>query len=94
MQETILLRDNGTKIKISVARNGIHWRFDVYYCLPKKRTWHSVHSTDDWQWRRLDLHARCVYKRNKELEYVTNEELLAAAILVWEREKPTLDNII
>ena len=90
--EKILKRDDGSKIKIECTLYNYNstYEFEVYSCEPKKRVWHNVHSNDDLIWRRLDIKAKDVYRQNKQLEFVTKEELLSCALETWGKLKPTI----
>jgi hypothetical protein len=85
--EKILEREDKSKVKIEcdlqIERHEVRWRFEVYTCAPRKRTWINTHSTDDHKWRILDRLEREEYKHNKQLSVCTLEEMrnVAAELL-------------
>jgi hypothetical protein len=93
--ETILKREDGTKISIEVTlwvdmRHDATWRIQVSKCPPRKRTYTYVNNTDDYTWRKLTIPEREKATMAEYLKHVTAEEILAAKIDLWNALKPTI----
>lgn len=93
--ETILKREDGTKISIHVSlwvdmRFGGIWKVTVAICPPRKRSYSYVSKSDDYSWRTLSLEDRETATMAEYLKHVTAEEILAAKIALWNAIKPIL----
>jgi hypothetical protein len=91
--EKIITHDNGDKVRITIFfycdYSGHKYNIRYVEVKPKgKRTWKSVHSSDDDTWRRLDSAGRAQYEMNICLQYVTSAEIMQAKLELWEQLKP------
>lgn len=90
--EKILVREDKTKLKIIAYTydyyGDMNYRFEVHICLPNKRTWNTLCSTDDYMWRKLDTAGKKTYELNKYLEYLTKEEILSCVKELWQKMEP------
>lgn len=94
--EKIIIREDGTKIKI-VASIWIDFRstepnykFDLEILPPKKRKWIYAHYNieNDYAWRALNMKDREAYKNGKYLEIVTKDEVNETFNELWQKLKP------
>jgi len=88
-------RPDGSKVCIDVRmiadsyRNEMpEYRVTVSHCLPRKRNFYFVVSTDSYEWRKLDSNGKRDYEIKKYLEYVTLDEIQAVKLELWEMIKP------
>lgn len=87
-------RENGDRyqIKASFCAKGVmnapEYYVDVLWCPKGKRKFVDVHSTDSYEWRRLDNPGRGAYKLAKQLQHVTADEIDSAKLACWELLKP------
>jgi hypothetical protein len=94
--EKILKREDGNRVKLEISINisynsrRVEWKFKIYTCEPKKRTWKAAYSSDDYFFRRLPMEERKAYILEKSLDVVTAEEIYAVQLELWESLKPTL----
>jgi len=92
--EKLLKRSDGSKIKIRVRFwiRTIYPMYDVevLICEPRKRTFYNVYSSDDWSYRKLSMEEREKYVYEKQLEHVTEDEIMEAKMEMWNILKPGL----
>lgn len=93
--EKTFKRDNGDNVKIDVSvyldnysTNNAVYRITVAQKMKGKRKWLYVHSSDDYDWRKLDMKGRSEYEMNIYLQYVSHEEIQQAKLELWELMKP------
>lgn len=97
-RETILRREDGTRVMITTALkheynggNGCHtYGQQVDTCAKGKRTWQPVYDDNAYDFRSLPFNSveREKYIMFKQLSVVSQEELDAAALELWEQMKP------
>lgn len=93
-KDTIIKREDGSRVKITaeyITERYIqqdNYRTRVYICGKGKRTWKPTFDTDCYNYRRLSRDERRNFEYQSQFEYVTEEELLAAKISLWEDMKP------
>ncbi len=99
LHEKILKRDDGSRVKILVdfcvvnfSDTGFKFFSDVRTCAKGKRTF-NVLNFDDYEYRALTIKERQEFYVQRQLEHVTKEELLQAKLELWEKMKPTEDNV-
>lgn len=91
----IFKRPDGSLVEIDVClwidgwSDKHEYRIMVTHCEPRKRNFLYIHTTDDFQWRKLDSAAKKQYELKKYLEYATLEEIQEVKMMVWEKLKPT-----
>jgi hypothetical protein len=89
-----LKRSDGKRVRIEINLYSDRYRGEmeyttlVTYCLPRKRIWQDVYSTDDYLYRRLDSKGRIEFIKQAQLEHVTKEEIYAAKVEYWNSIKP------
>jgi hypothetical protein len=97
--ETVIKRPHGLKVKIVVRLSLAHynggsviWEPDVFICKAGKRYWHPVADTNSPEYKSLPLIGfdRKQWVRLKQLQYVTEQELLDAMLKFWEKIKPKI----
>lgn len=93
--ETILKREDGTKISIHISlwvdmKDDCTWKVTVAICSPRKRSYSYVSKSDEYEWRRLSMEDREKATMLEYLKHVTAEEILSAKIDLWNAIKPTL----
>jgi hypothetical protein len=88
-----LKRSDGKRVRIEINlysdryRGDLRYTVDVEYCLPRKRIWQDVYSTDDYHYR--SAKSREDFIKNAQLEHVTPEEIYAAKLEYWNSIKPS-----
>lgn len=92
--EKKLVRDDKSKVKICVsvylpAFKDPEYKVQLYLCAPNKRKWRLL-SQDDYTWRGLSLEDREKSDYALMLTHVTEDEIWAAKIALWEKLKPTV----
>lgn len=94
--EKIIKREDGSKVKISISfysdsfrPESDKYRVAVQTCAKRKRTWINVTNSDDYSYRCLSMDERSKFAKEKQLEYVSKEEILSAKLELWEKLKPT-----
>lgn len=94
--EKIFKREDGTQISIIVSVYLESYRLNtgaIYSTMVRKRSkgkkkWISIHDRDAYKWRKLSMEDRLIVDRQKELEYVTIEEIQSVALELWGQMKP------
>ena len=92
--EKIFKRADGSKVTINVSATldyhakGINYMVSVYVCQPKKRIFKNVFSGDDFSYRRLNNADRAAFILAKQLEVVTEAEILEVKTELWQLLKP------
>ncbi len=93
----IIERSDKSKVKIRVqfktsysSVSSCSYDFDVYILPPRKRIWINVsyELTQSYLYRKLGNVERREAILNKQLEYVTKEEIYAAKLELWQKLKP------
>lgn len=91
-EELILKRTDGTQYKIDVTLaidfRKTYWTVELWKKEPGKRTWHNVHNSDDYRWRRLDSKGRKKAIDELHLQHVSKNELLEAKLKLYNKLKP------
>jgi nucleoside-triphosphatase THEP1 len=91
--EKILRREDGSRVRIIVRAGeyrmtSFKYMTEVHVCKKGKRTWFSVTDINSHEYRRLSSDERDSYVRQKQLEVVTEDEILQAKLKLWETLKP------
>jgi hypothetical protein len=93
--EKTFIRPDGSKVKITASLDADNisncdcaYSFAVQTCEPRKRTWKSVTSTEDYEWRKLDWAGRMVKDIETKLKFVTQAEVQETMLELWEKAKP------
>jgi len=93
--EKIFIREDKSKIKIIVtfrSDSWIHsapeWNYEIEKQAAGKRKWIKVEYDNDYKWRNLSMEDRRKYEHKKNLEIVTEKEILEAKLEFWEIIKP------
>jgi hypothetical protein len=91
--EKIFVRPDGSRVKVivrfSMPGPGPTYRFRVERCFPKKRTFKDVVDESDWKYRTMEFEERKADILRQQLLFVSEEELLAVKLELWEKLKPT-----
>lgn len=92
--EIIIKRADGSKVKLTVSLGidflgPVSWGISAYVCEPNKRTFLNVLDTDDYAYRRLNPKERNEFHAVKIKEVVSDDEILAAKVSLWESIKPS-----
>jgi hypothetical protein len=93
--ETIFKRDNGDCVKINTSvyldnyrsMNAVY-RISVDVKPKGKKKWVNVHSSDDYEWRRLSTEKRYEYEMNIYLQHVSQDEIMEAKLELWQLLNP------
>lgn len=97
--EKVLKREDGFRVKLIVMfeycgyRNDMEWNWEILTCPARKRKFIDPVSTDDYEYRRLNLRDRVVYKKEVYGQYITKEEVLHAMTELWNSLKPTVEDV-
>lgn len=94
-KEVVLKRKNGSRVRIVTEyfteryiRGGGCYRTSVFTCEKGKRTWKPSFNCDCYKYRRLNMDDRRDYEYQSQFDHITEEELLAAKMSLWEDMKP------
>lgn len=91
--EKIIKREDGSRVRIITSLRDSYSNQPIYesivhVCGKGKRTWNGTYSDGDFSFRRLSMDERKVFINEKNLEYVTEQELHDAKLELWESIKP------
>lgn len=90
--EEIIKRPDGSKVRIDVYfwLNHDKPRYDVnvYRCDKGKRTWRGCYDEQSYEYRRLSIEDRQGFKFQKQKEFVSDEEIIQAQMVIWNKLKP------
>jgi len=90
--EKIIKRKDKSRVKIGVTLHvdarGPIWSVWVAFCPPGKRKFIPVDLSNNYQWRGLNMADRAKATRTEQLKHVTEAEILAAKVELWESLKP------
>lgn len=64
------------------------YRTEVFICEKGKRTWKTPFDCTSYKYRELSMDEREDFEYQSQFDYVTEEELLAAKMSLWEAVKP------
>lgn len=92
--EKLIKREDGSRVKIDVEfyANSImgehRYLYRVLICGKGKKKFTNPANTDSYEYRSLSMPDRRKYEERQYLEYVTNEEILATKLELWNKLKP------
>ena len=92
--ETILKREDGSQVKISVTlyinstTEKPEYNISVTTRGKGKRNWLGCIDTDIWTYRQMNLQQREVFRMEQYLKHVTPAEIKAAKLEMWHKLKP------
>ena len=90
--EKTLKREDGKRIRIIVeffsAHRSYEYRVNVLHCDKGKRTWRACCRMDSWTYRKMSMEERRKAVEMAQLDYVTEQEISAAKLELWESMRP------
>jgi len=95
--EKIIIRENGNKLKIVVDTwmssysdcGPITYRVEVYIKEKYKRKWRPIpEELSVWEYRKLSKEAHEKAKKENQLRFVTEQEILEVKMKAWQELKP------
>lgn len=93
-KETILKREDGSRVKVMVEYyteryiQKDSYKTKVFTCKKGKRTWKPTFDCDCYKYRGLSMDDRREFEYQSQFDYITEEELLAVKMSLWEDMKP------
>ena len=90
--EKIIKREDGSRVKIRThpfIDQEVIYKVYVSTCKKGKRTWISAGDSDLYKYRGLTMDERRALEYKSFLKVVTEEEIQAARLEIWEAMKPT-----